>query len=79
MGLILENFSGDEITYAMRFDFVVSNNKFEYEERFAGLLLAQEVRAKHISAFSNLFLFTNQVNRTYKAKDNRMQRYLDAT
>lgn len=29
-GLILTNPSGDEITYALRFDFHISNNEVEY-------------------------------------------------
>lgn len=78
-GLILKNPKGDEITYALRFDFQVSNNEAEYEALLAGLRLAQEVGAKHLRAFSDSLLVTSQVNNTYETKDQRMQKYLEIT
>lgn len=77
-GLVLKNPNDDEITYALRFDFQVSNNEVEYEALLAGLHLAREVGAKHFSTFSDSLLITNQVNETCEAKYQRMQRYLDA-
>lgn len=79
VGLILKNPSRDEIKYALIFDFQVSNNEAEYDALLASLRLAREVGEKHLSAFSDCMLVTNQVNDTYEANDQRMQRYLDAT
>lgn len=68
-GLILKNLGGDEITYALRFDFQASNNEAEYEALLAGLLLAQEVGAKHLSNFSDSLLINNHVNDIYESKE----------
>lgn len=76
--LILKNPGGDEIMYALRFDLYVSNNEAEYEALLAGLHLSLEVRAKHLLGFSDSLLNSSEVNETYKSKDQRMQRYLDA-
>lgn len=61
VGLILKNPSRDEITYALGFDFQVSNNEFECKTLLVGLRLTQEVGAKHLSSFSHSFLVTNHV------------------
>lgn len=79
VGLILKNPRGDEITYALMFGFQVSNNEAKLEALLAGLRLAQAVGAKLLWAFSHSLLVTNQVNDTYEAKDQRMQKYLETT
>lgn len=76
-GLILKNPGGAEIIYSLRFEFQVSNNESEYESLLVGLRLAREVKAKHLSAFSDSLFITNRVNDTYESNDQRMQRYLD--
>lgn len=43
-----------------------------------GLLLAQEVGEKHLLNLNESMLITNQVNGTYEAKYQRMQKYLEA-
>lgn len=50
-GLILKNHGGDEITYALRFNFQVSNNEAEYEALLAGLRLAREVKRPKIFCY----------------------------
>lgn len=59
MGLILQTPKGEEITYALRFKFQVSNNKAEYEAILEGLRLAKEGGAKQLTALSDLLLVTN--------------------
>lgn len=59
VGLILKNPSGDEITYALQFNFQVSNNEVEHEALLAGLILAREVRVKCPMALSDSLLVTN--------------------
>lgn len=61
------------------FGFQVSNNEAKLEALLAGLRLAQAVGAKLLWAFSHSLLVTNQVNDTYEAKDQRMQKYLETT
>lgn len=47
-GFMLKNPNGDEIKYALRFNFQVSNNESEFEALLEGLRLAQEVGAKRL-------------------------------
>ncbi|CAI9300640.1 unnamed protein product [Lactuca saligna] len=54
-GLILKNPMGDEITYALRFDFQVSNNEAKYKAILEGLRLAQEVGTKLEKRFDVAF------------------------
>ena len=78
VGLILQIPKGKEITYALRFDFQVSNNEAEYEALLSRMGLAREVGAKRLAALSDSLLIMNKINGTYEAKDPRMHKYLDA-
>lgn len=49
------------------------------KSNIVGLRMTHEVGAKNLLAFSDSLLVNNQVNGTYEAKDQRIQRYLDAT
>ncbi|KAI3739893.1 hypothetical protein L2E82_30305 [Cichorium intybus] len=77
-GLILKSPQGEEITYALRFDFRTSNNEAEYEALLAGLRLAIENGAIRVTALSDSLLVTNQINGQYEARDKRMQKYTEA-
>nr|KAJ0221928.1 hypothetical protein LSAT_V11C200100950 [Lactuca sativa] len=72
-GSVLKNPNSEEIIYALRFEFQVSNKKVEYKA------LLTEVGGKYLSAFSDSLLITNQVNGTYESKHHRIQRYMDTT
>nr|KAJ0209621.1 hypothetical protein LSAT_V11C400160500 [Lactuca sativa] len=60
--LILQSPKGEEITYALRFDFQVSKNEVEYEALLADMRLAKEVSAKQLAALKDSLLVTNQIN-----------------
>ncbi|KAI3740512.1 hypothetical protein L2E82_30973 [Cichorium intybus] len=76
-GLILQSPQGEEMTYALRFDFQTSNNEAEYEALLAGLRLATKNGVKDIKILSDSMLVTNQVNEVYEARDPRMKRYVE--
>ena len=57
IGMILQSPKGEYITYALRFDFQVSNSKGEYEALLAGLRLAKEVGTKELAALNDSLLF----------------------
>ncbi|GKA72558.1 reverse transcriptase domain-containing protein [Tanacetum coccineum] len=59
-GLVITNPNGQEITYALRFNFKISNNEAGYEALIAGLKLAIHMEAQHLQVFSDSLLFTNQ-------------------
>lgn len=42
------NPNGDEITYPLRYEFLVSNNEAKYEALLVSLLLTHELVARHL-------------------------------
>ena len=61
----------------IRLDFPITNNEAEYEALVAGLDLAKAARAASVVIYYNSQVITNQVNRDYKCKGERMKKYLD--
>ncbi|XP_070023313.1 uncharacterized protein [Nicotiana sylvestris] len=55
----------------------LTNNEAEYDAMIAGLELAKSLETKVIEAKCDSQLVVNQVNRTFKVREDRMQRYLD--
>ncbi|GKF99267.1 reverse transcriptase domain-containing protein, partial [Tanacetum coccineum] len=74
--LILTNPDGEEITYALRFEFPASNNEAEYEALIAGLELAIKMEVHHLQVFSDSLLVTTHVKGSYEAREESMKRYL---
>lgn len=58
-GLILTSLTGEELTYALRFDFHTSNNEAEYEALLAGLRLAVTMGEERIIALIDSCLVAN--------------------
>ncbi|XP_023748530.1 uncharacterized protein LOC111896779 [Lactuca sativa] len=74
--LILTSPEGEDVTYALHFDFHMSNNKAEYEALLAGLRLAKQMGAKAVTALTDSRLAANQVNGSFEVRDQRMGRYV---
>ena len=55
----MTNPTGEEITYALRFDFYTSNNEAEYEALLDGLRLAVKIGAERIVALTDSGLAAN--------------------
>ncbi|XP_071728474.1 uncharacterized protein [Rutidosis leptorrhynchoides] len=75
-GLVLESPSGEEHTYALRFNFDVTNNEAEYEALLAGLNIAHKMNITKLRAFTDLQLVANQFSGSFDARDPAMQKYL---
>ncbi|GJW56775.1 reverse transcriptase domain-containing protein [Tanacetum coccineum] len=75
-GLILTDLDGQEITYALRFNFRTSNNEADYEDLVAGLELAIQMEAQRMDAYTDSLLIINQVKGVYEAREDLMKRYL---
>ncbi|KAL0411924.1 UNVERIFIED_CONTAM: Ribonuclease HI [Sesamum latifolium] len=75
-GVVLTNLEGDELEYALRFNFKASNNKAEYEALIAGIRMALDTRARILIAYFDSQLVTKQVEGEYKFKEERMKEYL---
>lgn len=58
-GLILTSAPGEEVTYALRFDFRTSKNEAEYEAPLAGLRLAVQMGEERLTALTESRLSAN--------------------
>ncbi|GJV05584.1 reverse transcriptase domain-containing protein [Tanacetum coccineum] len=75
-GVILTDPEGVEFTYALRFQFEVTNNEAEYEA-LAGLRIAEKIGVQNLEVNVDSKLVANQVNGTYIAKETDMIKYLE--
>ncbi|XP_071735496.1 uncharacterized protein [Rutidosis leptorrhynchoides] len=75
-GLVLAAPSGEEHTYALRFDFDVTNNEAEYEALFAGLNITHKMHVTKLRTFIDSQLVANQFNGSFDAHELSMQKYL---
>ncbi|XP_071686703.1 uncharacterized protein [Rutidosis leptorrhynchoides] len=75
-GLILTGPHREEHTYALRFNFKVTNNEAEYEALLAVMRIARELGVKKLQAYVDSQLVANQINGTFDANDKSMQSYL---
>ncbi|XP_071739160.1 uncharacterized protein [Rutidosis leptorrhynchoides] len=75
-GLILTGPHREEHTYALRFNFKVTNNEAEYEALLAGMRIARELGVKKLQDYVDSQLVANQINDTFYANDKSMQSYL---
>ncbi|XP_071705040.1 uncharacterized protein [Rutidosis leptorrhynchoides] len=75
-GLVLAALSGEEHTYALRFNFDVTNNEVEYEALLAGLNIAHKMHVSKLRAFTDLQLVANQFSGSFDAHELSMQKYL---
>ncbi|XP_027155826.1 uncharacterized protein LOC113756302 [Coffea eugenioides] len=74
--LLLISSTGEELTYALRFDFPASNNEAEYETLLTGLQIAHQMGVTAIRVRSDSQLVVYQVRGEYEAKEYVMKKYL---
>ncbi|KAK4410118.1 hypothetical protein Sango_0084800 [Sesamum angolense] len=74
-GVALESPQGDKFEYAIKLDFPSSNNEAEYEAFLAGGELALAAGVKRIVIYSDSQLVVNQVQGSYEARDEKMDKY----
>lgn len=75
-GLILIGLEGQKVEYVLCQQFPVTNNIVEYEALILSLKLAREVSVQIVKVFSDSQLIVKQVNETYKARGQLMEKYL---
>ena len=74
---MLLSLEGDKIECMVRLNFPTTNNEAEYEALVAGLDLAKAVEAASVVIHCDFQVDTNQVNRVYECKGERMKKYLE--
>lgn len=65
--------------YGVQLQFPVTNNEAEYEAILMGLRVVKALGAKSTLLKSDSKLVIGQINRDFKAKERRMQKYLKLT
>ncbi|KAL0289538.1 UNVERIFIED_CONTAM: Ribonuclease HI [Sesamum radiatum] len=76
VGMVLTTPQGDDMEFAVKFEFKTSNNEVEYEALVLGMRMAQDASASHLLAYSDSQLIIKQVNGEYEAKEESMVQYL---
>ncbi|GAV80128.1 RVT_3 domain-containing protein [Cephalotus follicularis] len=75
-GIILTSPNGWVLEYALRFEFIATNNAAEYEALIFGLKLARHLRVTKLLVYTDSQLVASQVQGIFKAKDAVMISYL---
>ena len=75
--MVLQSPEGDKLRYKVHLQYQTTNNEVEYEALLKGLELAKSVEAKSILILGDSQLIMGQINGTYKAKEERMKKYLE--
>ncbi|KAL0294949.1 UNVERIFIED_CONTAM: hypothetical protein Sradi_6859100 [Sesamum radiatum] len=75
-GIVITTPQGEDLEFAIKFDFKASNNEAEYEALVISMRIAHEAGAKHLLAYSDSQLVVKQVEGTYEAKEESMIQYL---
>ena len=76
-GIVLCFLEGDKIECMVHLDFPTTNNEAKYEALVAGLDLAKATGAVSVVIHCDSQVITNQVNRDYECKGERMKRHLE--
>ncbi|KAL0416680.1 UNVERIFIED_CONTAM: hypothetical protein Slati_3499900 [Sesamum latifolium] len=75
-GIVITTPQGEDLKFAIKFNFKASNNEAEYEALVIGMRMAHEAGARHLLAYLDSQLIVKQVEGTYEAKEESMIQYL---
>ena len=78
-GLILVSLEGEKTSYALHFDFKVTNNKADYEALIVGLKLVEQLKVNVLEVFSDSIIMVNQVASKFQVKNERLAKYVQLT
>ncbi|KAL0378897.1 UNVERIFIED_CONTAM: hypothetical protein Sradi_3195200 [Sesamum radiatum] len=72
-GMVLTSLEGDELEYALHFDFKASNNEVEYEALTIGIKMALDAGAENLIAYTDSQLETKKMEGEYEVKEGGMK------
>ena len=75
VGIVIRSPEGVEISYAVKFEFQLTNNQAEYEVFITGLGLAYALRAEMVEGK----VVCNQLSDQFQAREEKMGLYLKKT
>ena len=79
VGVFITTPDGEILKYGVRLRFPATNNEVEYEGILTGLRLGKVLGVKNLLIQSDSKLVIEQIKGEYKAKEERMQKYLRLT
>ena len=74
--MVLISPKGEILKYAVRLQFIATNNEAEHKASLIGLSLTKVLKAKTFIVQADSQLVIGQVRGDYEAKEERMQKYL---
>ncbi|KAL0393010.1 UNVERIFIED_CONTAM: hypothetical protein Sradi_2523800 [Sesamum radiatum] len=75
-GVVVTSPHGEDLEFAVKFDFKASNNEAEYKTLLIGMKMTHGAGAKYLVAYSDSQLVVKQVEGIYEAKEKTMIQYL---
>ncbi|KAL0363913.1 UNVERIFIED_CONTAM: hypothetical protein Sangu_0488900 [Sesamum angustifolium] len=75
-GVVITSPQGEDMEFAIKFDFNTSKNEAEYEALVLGMRLAQDVGASHLLTYCDSQLIVKIGERGAEAKEDSMTQYL---
>ena len=75
-GVVIQSPEGVEVSYAVKFEFQLTNNQAEYEAFITGLGLAHALRAERVEIRADSQLVCNQLRDQFQAREEKMEIYL---
>ncbi|KAK4391407.1 hypothetical protein Sango_1918500 [Sesamum angolense] len=76
VGIVITSHQGEDMEFAIKFNFKASNNEVEYEALVLGMRMAQDDGALHLLDYSDSQLIVKQVSGEYETKKDSMVQYL---
>ena len=70
--MVIRSPEGVEVSYALNFEFQLTNNQAEYEAFITGLKLAHALRAEMVEIRVDSQLVCNQLNEHFQARGEKM-------
>ncbi|KAL0400095.1 UNVERIFIED_CONTAM: Retrovirus-related Pol polyprotein from transposon [Sesamum radiatum] len=74
--IVLTTPQGNDMEFAVKFEFKATNNEAEYEALVLGMRMAQDASDSHLLTYTDSQLIVKQVNGEYEAKKESMVQYL---
>ena len=79
VGVVIITPDGETLKYGVRLKFLATNNEVEYEGILTGLRFGKALGATNLLIQSDSKLVVGQIKGDYKAKEERMQKYVRLT
>ena len=78
-GVIMTSPKKDTLKYEVQLQFPATNNAAEYEAILTSMRIVKALEVKNLKLKTDYKLIVGQITKKYKAKEERMKRYLKLT